>query len=799
MIKTLVVDSMKLIKYFLSGLLLVFIFFSFRYISNINLAGSFNIINAVDSAKIIAVTPLGREVSKSHDFKGFYKEIRIENSDNTPIIIQELNDVETYVNVVKKNDSYISNHNELSFYERIMVLFVISLKHILFLLIVIFLSYYIIKSAKQLLKKNGIKQLIIKIYKLKSIIDFIRTEHLRILIPVVIGFIPGLIYLYLKPELLVFFNTTYINTFLFFGLLFSPQIFLIYYSKKLKLNLYFFLSFFIIFIIYYLILCPEYYIYGKLFRDDISKFFVKANTNNLFEALTALNANYLNTYQTFTVYFILRVLGIKNYFPEFFQLSVLFTIVFIYASFNLKVFKAVCKDEILRFIISLLCAFIGAFCGYILFLYDVPFLVALLFWAVIFINMEHLSTRARFIILLFFTLFILSKPIFIIYLPLLTFLMIYALYYKRRHTFIVTLIWIIALVFHFVIYFNTDNILFSQHSADGLGVEQSSDFRYESMAFTSVIKSGIFVYVRLLTRIFYPFEVAHVQIRLLINIILIIFQILINVWLIYNYFKSYKKIYLFFLTANIIALTACFIFVKTVSADMLYEQGRYILDYKIMEYLFSAYIPPAHRYLILGYVTVLASALFFITYLVKRKSGISERILLLVFGIYFISISVFFYRNVIFSEKKFNAKHSLWRQYSDMIYDYPDNYYLPYYDYPKQNESIKSGINRITDVYVSNTGTVLLDDVHSKGSQWDIIQIITEYEPLICPEIKKLICVTNNNDTLLFEPLKPVNEKYRFIIFRFDDFLMLKEFKFVDKNYAPLQLKNFIRLVGKYE
>jgi len=242
-----------------------------------------------------------------------------------------------------------------------------------------------------------------------------------------------------------------------------------------------------------------------------------------------------------------------------------------------------------------------------------------------------------------------------------------------------------------------------------------------------------------------------------------------------------------------------FVFVKTTSVDLLFEGGKYILDYGIKDYLYSGYIPPAHRYLFLAYVPLLASTLFFFISFFRKKNMISAVLLLIIFGIYYISISVFYHRDMIFNKDKIQYKYSIWRQYSDLIYDYPINYYIPYYEYPKHNESIKWGINRITDIYVPDSGIIALTNVHSNGNQWKILQIITEFEPHICPDIEKLVCITNGYDTLNFTPLKPLNETYRFIIFRFDDFLMLKEFKFVDKNNTPLKLKNLIRLVGKYE
>jgi hypothetical protein len=788
-----------IITIFIFGILTT-ILFAF-YSKNIHFAGVFNIKTTDTALNVITTTPLGRQQIQANSFYGYFKEIKISSTKSAFEITQDFLNHKEILPVIKSNSKFgYVKSSGFTFIQKLKAFFIISKRDILLVLLLIIMmavSSYIVFFIGRFLyrsRRHIINQFLLKC---KNVLSFLKKYNYKIVIPIFISFIPGTIYLIFDPALTTFMNINRIPLILLSSLIFVVPFFLVVFHNPLKINLNFWLTFLIIFILYFLVFFPEIYIYGNYFRDDISKFFVKAYENNLYQLLSTTDANYLNTYQSLIPFILLKILGIKQYFPEIMQITVLFSIAFIYASFNLKIFREVCNNDRLRLAISIAASFIVLLFGRTLFMFEVPFLAALLFWPVLFLKMDKLSNITFGILILFFILFILSKPIFVVYIPLILIIIVYAKFSKQKKLFLGMLVLMMVILLQFAVNYFNQRITISPVIPDGLGTNVINAFRQNDMSFSVMIEYSLYVFIRSIVRLIFPYIQEPCFGNIFINLTAFLLIVFVNAWFFIRYLKSKRIENLFMVSGSVIALIVCFLFVKTISLRYLQAEQGNILNFNFFQLLQSDYLPPPHRYLILAYFPLATVFIYFIIINLKRYNKISEKWLVILLCIYFSfsSFKPFYY--YISSIKK--PKNSIWRQYSKLIFLHPDMYYIPYYGYPAQSESIRHGIDRITDVKTSKDGTIYMDSLQYDTKKWEIIQLITEYHEETSAKITGVKAVTRQNDTLFLKPFYPVSPEYRFIIFRFDELIRLKEIKFLDKQNNPVYLSETIRLVGKYE
>jgi hypothetical protein len=361
----------------------------------------------------------------------------------------------------------------------------------------------------------------------------------------------------------------------------------------------------------------------------------------------------------------------------------------------------------------------------------------------------------------------------------------------------VILIWIISILIQFFLsYLSNDNLVVQSHP-DGLGTSFASAFRGDEMHLPSIVVYGLYVFVRIIVRLIFPYLHEYGIGNAILNIIAVFLIVYVNLWLIFRYKRNRRKDSLFLLSGNIIALLSCMVFVKTVSLKFLITGTDNIINLNFSQLLQSDYLPLPHRYLVLANIPLVIMFIYFFIITIKKHCKVSETLLILIFCFYILFTSFLPIYDRLNPNKK--PQYSLWRQYSNLIFSFPDKYYIPYYGYPIQNECIKHSINRITDVNISSKGEILFDKLPYDTKKWEIIQLIIEYKQKTTSEIYGIKAITVEQDTIFLTPNNPVNADYRFIIFRFKDFVSLKEIIFVNKANNPINFSEKIRLIGKYE
>lgn len=785
----------------LLGFCLVFLMFVGIYSLNINFAGNINVINADSlNVKMHIVTPLNRtKTIQNSTYYGYFKEIKIENLKDNQFVTQCFLGTATKLELLDTGDClYRVKPSGFSYFQKLIIFFVISKDKIFHIGVSVSLSILLFFSLLYSIvffynKRIKYKKKIVS--SLKSILSFIMINNFKVFIPAIFAMIPGGIYVLYDSSLSVFLSLNFLEILFVSIILFYIPIFFIFFRKTLKSNTYFWFSFLIVFITFYLILLPSYYIYGLHFRDDISKFFVKAFQNNIIDQFLTPDANYINFFQNFISFIVLKVFQFKLYFPEVLQVFVLISMVLLYSSFNLKIFREIMRNDLNRFLISIISPFLVFLLGRSFALFDIPFIAALIFWPVLFLNFENLSLKNQIAIVLIFVLFIFSKPIFIVYALFIVLKLIHAYYSKHWKTFLGFGVLLIAIVIQFYISFSFYDMPVMTHVSQ-LGTHYNNAYRLDHLSIIASLKYGTFVFIRVFVKLFFPYYTSVPTINICINIFTFILMIFINAWLMLRVFKYKTKVELFILSGYLIAIISSILFVKTVSLPQLEENSHNILSYNLIEMLRSGYLPSPHRYLLLAFLPIISSTGCFIVCLIKRTSKIVVRlfVLILVFFIIFNIISV----SDLSILSNSNPKHSVWRQNAGLVFNYPDEFYIPYYDYPRESECIKYGIDRITDVYVSEDATITIDSLGFDTREWEIIQLITEYDSNLSSQIFAVKCVIDKNITYIYKAVNPINPTFRFVIFRFDAFIKPKTIIFVDKELKPMKLIKPIRLIGKY-
>lgn len=828
---------MKIFKKAISIALLLsflgFIIFSFYYLTHVSFGTDVRIfLLRENKIEIKTVSPTGGIIILDYDSINncycnqgrFYKGILISGDTSDLNIRLEIRGSIIHIGsdeLVKETDGclYINKHlyprytlfeklKDLKkidfhkqFYFRISQIIAVLLKYLIligFCGLFVWLILFIIKKFKTIKYRTC--------EYFSRITYFIRKNKLKLLLPFIFSIIPGLIFLLFDPDVLGFLSFSLWEFVLITGALFFPFSFAIYFSGSLKLNRWFWISFASIFIVTYFILFPNIYIYGAGYRDDISKFFVKAFQYNFFDDLFVPNSGYLAVFQSIVPFFILKVLGIRQYLPEAIQFVSLIFSSLIFASFNLKTFRTILPDDRKRFLISLILGLAKLALPVMLFMYEIPFIAAILFWLILF-RMESFSTKGFVFCVLTFVIFIFSKPIFFIFMPILFVILILGLVRKEKKYIVSSMVWLIAILIQILVYRENPVNTVNEYSAYALGTNYISDFRTDSISLLNNLIIGVYINVRMLFTLLIPYLVEGWR-QAVANSLLFALMIFMNIYLLFRYVKYRKQLDLILITGNVLAFISSLLFVRTVSVQYLAIDTKTLLQMNFGELLQSDYVLPYHRYLVLGFLPV-ALSLVYVVFVLSKPFLKKYSMLVIFFLLFFMIINRWLsFKSELdktITDTRFQAvfsvipAQSVWRQNSNLIFDYPNAYYIPYYGYPQQPECIRNGIDRITDVKIPDHGSIFLDSLPYDTRNWEIIELITEFDPAVNGKLAGALAHTRENDSVFVRPYNPVDSDHRFIIFRFDSLMKLKEIKFVDKDNNKLILSNNIRLVGKYE
>lgn len=831
-------DSMKkFAKIFVSAsivLVLCIIASAFYYFSQVYFGTNLNVVLPADkTSDIKAVSPTRGIImlqydkinSSYHDSGRFFKDLIFEGDTSQLKITIKINDVEISVgskDLEKRADGKLYLRRTLypaySLKEKLADINKLNLKNLVFSrasqTILKFMKYALpiallglliwlvfLQTKKKSINKEKLKSL------LTSVFIFIKRTNIKLLIPAAVGVIPAWIYLIFDENVLKFLDISYVEFLCFYGILMFPFFFSIVFADTLKLNRLFWTAFLLIFVVNYFFIYPDVYIYGDNFRDDLSKFFVKAHQENFLECLFTPNSGYLNVIQSLICFILLKVLGIKQYFPEILQITTLLVFSLLIASFNLKIFRHILPNKWIWFILSLLIGLTNLLIPKMLWLFDLAFLATMLFWLLLF-SINKLTRSGFVLFLIIFVIFILSKPVYVVFSPLLLFIFLEGVIKKNQRYIICSILFMLAILSQVVVQIANPISQIAVNPGNGLGTEYFSSFRQDEMSLLTSAVLGIFVYLRLFYTLWIPYLPAGWP-QIVANLLLGGFILFLNISFIVRYLRKKRMLDFFILCGNLLALFSSALFIKTAPIKFITHGNELLTEMSFSDLIQSAYVVPEHRYLILAFLPVILSLIYFLIMLQKKYFSryhfvvMTGLIILLVINRLVVVNNISGINQMVKIKPHYKSMArptvSLWRQQSSLIFDYREGYYIPYYGYPTQSECIKYGIDRITDVSVPAHGTVYLDSLPYDTRQWKIIQIITESDAAFASKISLVKGKTVYNETVSACPFYAVDSMHRFIIFRFNNFHNLKEINFADTNNNIIIPANMVRLIGTYE
>jgi hypothetical protein len=580
-----------------------------------------------------------------------------------------------------------------------------------------------------------------------------------------------------------------------------PLTFLAFFSKKLKINAFFWWSFLISFLILLFVTKSSFYIYGIGFRDDISKFFVKAYSNNLIDSLFKPDAGYLNLYQNLSTNILLRVLNFKQYFPEALQIYTAMCFSALYASFNFKLFRLFLADDRYRFFISVLFALSPFVFLSSIFLYEVPIAAAAILFLFIFTNFDkHSINKTRLVTTtIFFVVFALSKPIFLILIPFILAVIIRqgVINKNRVQIKLFILIFISIMIQLIVVYFSSNNYNISEFPELGTHYQQS--FSLEHRSISVLLPSAIFIFIHKFSEFSGLIYSNSSLLNLMVNILTIGCIIFI---IVYNVVKIVKKqrvlISWFCLSAFMFSFLSVLLYVEVVNPEDLVLRNPNFIDLKFTDMLQSKVIIPWHRYLIpaaFADFMVFLVSLFEITDRLIQSNWLrhSIRIFLIVFVA---SVPFFRWIKQYHEVRKLNEIESYWRTYNNLIFSSNGEYYIPYNGFPNQKHCIKYGIDKIIDVSDVKNNRIIFSELHSNAKQWRIIQIILENNSN--GKFAELQGYTTDGDIVTAILVNDSQQPLNSLVYRFDKFY---KFECLNINYSDTltQYVGMVRIIGKYE
>ncbi|MDD2385281.1 MAG: hypothetical protein PHP52_00700 [Bacteroidales bacterium] len=630
---------------------------------------------------------------------------------------------------------------------------------------------------------------------------FIKTENFKIPLIYILSVLPPLLFYFSDNQILNFLGFSLFNFLIVFATLIFPFLLLGIYSKKLKLNSFFWWSLLISFVWLVFVLKSSIYLYGTGFRDDISKFFVKADFNNFFDCLVTPDAGYLNAFQNLTAYILLKALGFRQFFPEALQITTAICFSLVFASFNLKIFRLIIKDDKLRFLISLMFLLNPIVFLSSNFLFEVPFAVSTILFLFIFTNLNPTPVKKKTLIAfgIVFILFALSKPIFTLLLPFVIIVIIYQLVRMKNKSIVIVFITIcVAIITQIIVaYIQTDQII--NLNENGLGTFYESAFKIEHKNFIDLIIVTVFVFIRSFVGLIGLPPIGADWINLLVNVLAVALGLIIMTYYIIKIIKKRGDLIPWFILASLIlSFASVFLYIYVTDMEGLVFKNPDFASLSFIEMFQANSILNQHRYLslssFLNFIVITVFG-FEITDLFAKtervKGGVKISFLILITAIHFNKNIV--YLNAV---DKATEKVSYWRAYNCLIFDNNDYYYIPYNGFPEQKHCVKSGIDKIFDVNIINQNSVWFSEIYKNAENWDVIEVILETNP--SGQSPKLIGVNKNNEEISTEIINGNNQKLNSILYKFDAFEKLSAIKFVYAD-SSCTYSGLVRIVGRYE
>lgn len=799
----------KKTKIFLTFLATVFCgvcVFTIFYLLNSNFADE--IIIHDSELKIYAESPLGKRIEFTETNnklilqKRFVRNLFLENQHNNlfPIKIEingktfiaNSNNIENQKIILNnytppgffyklkkltKNQTFnLLFHNLKIFFGKHSSIIILTLFY-LFLIFIIYTSYRRKKQIYHLILRN-----------LKYIKFYFKTKWKNFLVISCISCLIPLIFSIIFPEVLLYQSFSRIQYIFVYGSLVLVFLFTAYFNKyNGNPNTFrFFLAAGIIFSGLLFVFKPGVFQFGELFRDDISKFYVKTLNYNYLEAITTTDSGYLNFIPTSLGFIISKILGFEFYVPEAFQIFTLLLYSFCIATLSLPIFRFYIKDDKTRLFFAVILSFFPAIFNFDFVLYNLSFIAFTIMFLWIFVpNLENENNKYKMLLpALMFIPAVLSKPIFIILLPF-TLYGIHKYRKKDRKLFYIFLGLSIAIIIQFVVTkLNTQNLI--SLASYEYGTRYNSAFlSSEKNIFISLLESLFVFFYELLY-----FFGSPLIIKFFNATVIYILSVMFLIFLLKCIFKLLKKSStmsygIFFLGALLIIIASSFIYCYNTESSQIFPQSS----------VFKKIIVENHRYLVPAKVSVFFILQMLLQLYFQKKNTLKPKqiqinyIFISFFCLIFGSYTAF--SNSILNSPRYSK--SYWREFYPLIQKNPQNFYIPYIKFPKETECINNRLDRITDIETAANSTIEFSNILQKLSDYKIKYLILNNAP---QDISIYGLTSINNQKIKAIRYNYAIENIEAEIFYFP--ALLKIDKLVISSQSTNEIIT-IRLVGTYE
>lgn len=690
--------------------------------------------------------------------------------------------------------SYINKNLNINLFNSYLDLLIkITLYFIGFLL-----SFFLIRNIIKYWKRDMLR---IKTFMIQSF-KFIKTEWVKIILLFIISIIFPLLYLLFDKNVIDFLYCTTNEYLLVFGSVIFPLIFMAFYAKKFKLNQFYWISLLVIFILLVFVLKPLIFIYGFGFRDDISKFFVKAHTQNLLKCFFTPDSGYLNVLQNVISYFLLKILGFKHYFPEALQISVAFCFATLFASFNLKSLRVFIRSDLYRFFISLLFAFSPFVFTSSNYLFEIPFVaVAFMFMFYFSYFQKQIDKNNKSLAFLIFVSIImfLSKPIFVILIPILIALIIYQYFINKNIVLTRAFVFIVlVLSIQMIVVLSPSNQIQGSALSD-LGTNYESAFIVDSPSFFNLLPAAIVLFIRHFVKLFGLAYVDNNYFNLIINTLSFLFIAALIFHYLYKIYKR-KDIFIssFCISALVISFMTVILFVNVVNPANIDANNRSFLSMTFYNMISQPVLPKYHRYLMLSSFANFIVLLIFVFEIIEKFffsmkiRNILKMSFLLIISFIPLTNLIKYYNNA----NSIYEKNSYWRNYNSLIFDNPKAYYIPYNGFPEQKHCVKFRTDKIIDIEKFNGNIINISELYPRTNTWQIIQLIllnddTNNYPVV-------EALTTQKTIVRAKLVNGKTQQMKSLVYQFDDFYKFEKifitFTVPEKKYCGL-----VRIIGLYE
>lgn len=814
--------STRIFLIIFSTLISVLVITFFLYMSRINILGNVMISDYSINTEIYAQSPTGGDIefeiqdSTLQIQNRFLRRIVIitDNPDSFKAKLQIGNKIISVDknNLIKENQNtfYLSKevYPNISFTEKIESIksnqvseilqyhFFKSIKFALSVIAILLIAFFVYRISVYVIKnRNKLKRRIL--FRIKSSFRFVKQEIVYILLLILFAAFPVFAYCMHDPEILRFLDTTMIRFILSFTVIIYPLLFIAFFSKKLKLNSFFWWSFLIGFVLLVFAFKPEIFLYGTGFRDDMSKFFVKAYQNDALTCLFTPDSGYLNLFQNLIALVLFKVLGFRQYFPEALQLCAALSFSGLFALFNIKGYRLILKNDILRFVLSLLFVVSPFVFTSANFLFEIPFVAAALLIPAIFIYLISKGQNKNTLYIIFFVaiLFALSKPIFILFLPFLIVVLI--VYRKNKQLFWGAICLSTAMIIQLVIVYFSNGILNSGAGSD-LGTKYEMAFTIQNYSLLKLFTGSGVLFIRKFSEILGVKTSINETSNLIIFILFTTLIVLITYYNLKKLIKNKKNVRAWLsLSFLFLSFSVIVMYFKSVPTERLVAGIPDFTNFSFIDMLGLPVRFNTHRYLMLASFANLMIIILVIGDIIEKysKARRIKFILMLVLIVYLASIP-FFKRQMYYEEiKNKTEKYSYWRAYNHLIFNSDGDYYIPYTGFPEQKNCIKNGIDKIIDIESYNGPAIILDSVYPGAEKWQIVQIVLLNDSDLIPEVSGK---TVNGDIVETVIANEVLQETPALVYQFDDFYELNSI-FITCSDKKKSYNELVRIIGKYE